>query len=106
AIYTYGGLNVEIIRNIFEETDRWSRHASSADTVRRFYDKTGNDYARNMLAQPFNSDISNVRGKKPRRGGSAQSPGYATSSSRGELASELPPTRYQSQPSRRRKQKK
>ncbi|KAA6384815.1 MAG: hypothetical protein EZS28_019657 [Streblomastix strix] len=91
-----------------EETDRWSRHASTADTVRRFYDKTGNDKARKLLSSSFNSSISMDRGKEPRRGGSAQSPGYATPSSRGELASELPPKRHQSlsTPKKKRRQRR
>ncbi|KAA6367169.1 MAG: hypothetical protein EZS28_037303 [Streblomastix strix] len=81
-----------------EESDRRSRYASTADTVRRFFDKTGNDIARKLLSSSFNSSISMDRGKEPRLGDSAQSPGYATPSSRGELASELPPKRHQSLP--------
>jgi hypothetical protein len=33
-----------------EEADRWSRHSSSADTIRRFYDRNINDEARKKLA--------------------------------------------------------
>ncbi|KAA6379504.1 MAG: hypothetical protein EZS28_024971 [Streblomastix strix] len=33
-----------------EETDRWSRHSNSSDTVRKYYDKTNNDNARILLS--------------------------------------------------------
>jgi hypothetical protein len=36
-----------------EEADRWSRHSNSADTVRKYYDRTNNDQARRKLAKVF-----------------------------------------------------
>jgi hypothetical protein len=49
-----------------EEADRWSRHSGSSSTVMYFYDKSGNDNAREKLAGSLNSVVSNGRGKEPR----------------------------------------